>query len=101
MILFLTVWLAITLSIVCAEPLRARDSRGDLPEHTTHDCTDVKIGITQTVLNQFELLAQYAGAAYCYENIEGEGPTVACASEGGYCPTIEAIQPVIVNSFFK
>ncbi|KUJ18390.1 alpha/beta-hydrolase [Mollisia scopiformis] len=73
------------LALAYAEPLKVRDTRG----------------ITQAELNQFELLAQYAGAAYCYDNIQnGTGNTVACTREGGYCPGVEALQTVILDSFF-
>ncbi|KAF8858930.1 alpha/beta-hydrolase [Acephala macrosclerotiorum] len=84
MLLLLYLVLALFLALVYGALLGAPDS----------------IGISQFELNQFELFAQYAGAAYCYDNIYGMGNTVACTAEGGDCPTVESAKPSILKGFF-
>lgn len=75
-------WALQTLSVLCTIQMPIHDAK-------------MKLGISQFELNQFELFAQYAGAAYCYDNIYGMGNTVACTAEGGDCPTVESAKPSI------
>ncbi|RDL39227.1 uncharacterized protein BP5553_03567 [Venustampulla echinocandica] len=50
-------------------------------------------------LTQFKLLAQYAGAAYCYTNVHSTGKKVSCSVDGGSCPAVESSQTSITASF--
>ncbi|KAE8445677.1 hypothetical protein EG329_012975 [Mollisiaceae sp. DMI_Dod_QoI] len=83
--LLLQLVFVLCLVLVNGAPLIVRDS----------------VGISQAELEQFEFFAQYAGATYCYDNIHsGPGNTVSCSAEGGDCPRVESVRPMILQGFF-
>lgn len=58
-------------------------------------------GVSSIQLSQFELMAQYAGAAYCWSNVDGRATRVTCQYDNGSCVRVESSNNTILKSFIK
>jgi hypothetical protein len=44
-------------------------------------------------------MSQFAGAAYCFNNVNGRGKKLSCVAGGGACPAVESAATNITTSF--
>lgn len=56
-------------------------------------------GITTSLLTQFSLFEQYAGAAYCKDNNDDSTGAITCA--GGNCPSVQQAGAKSILEFQK
>jgi len=55
--------------------------------------------ISDVQFNQFSLMSQFAGAAYCFDNVNGMAKRLSCRAGGGACPLVESASTNITTSF--
>ncbi|KAH8687608.1 Alpha/Beta hydrolase protein [Tricladium varicosporioides] len=55
--------------------------------------------ITSDQLSQFTLFSQFAGAAYCFGNVQGGNKKLACSKNGGACPLVESATTSVPSAF--
>ncbi|KAL4914460.1 Alpha/Beta hydrolase protein [Aspergillus aurantiobrunneus] len=55
--------------------------------------------VSEDVLQQLTLFAEYSAASYCTPNIDSPGDKLAC--ETGNCPTVEAAETITLAEFYE
>ncbi|KAG9230053.1 Alpha/Beta hydrolase protein [Amylocarpus encephaloides] len=55
--------------------------------------------IPATQFNSFSRFSQWAGAAYCFDNVNGQGKKLSCTAGGGFCPLVQDASTSITKSF--
>jgi hypothetical protein len=91
--------LALCLTLANAVTSKELDIAGELFLTNFQGYQLAILPVSDSQLERFELLAQYAGAAYCYSNVLGNTSSVECSAEGGFCPMVENAHTTVLKAF--